>query len=245
MTLLEKGRVLARAWSMQLAVLGAALYALLLAIDPVALQAGWQSLPPELRAILPDQVRTWITMALFIAVAIARLAPQPRVEQRLGLLAAPIAAPPAWLTAARAPIARAITSIAVHCAATPEGKRFTAADIRSWHKAEGWSDIGYHFVILLDGTIEVGRPLAIAGAHVAGYNARSVGICYIGGVSADGKQTPKDTRTPAQKAALLQLLGELKARWPAAEIKGHRDYLNVAKACPSFDARREYADLGK
>ncbi len=238
MTLLEKGRVLARAWSVQLAALGATLSALF-AIDPSVLQAGWQSMPAELRATIPHNVTTWISLILFVAVIFARAKAQPQAGQRLGLLSA-AAAPAAWLTAARVPVKRAITSIAIHCAATPEGKPFFAADIRSWHKRQGWSDIGYHFVIDLDGTIEVGRPLALAGAHVQGHNARSIGICYVGGVAADGKQTPKDTRTPAQKAALLMLLRELTGRFPGAEIKGHRDYPNVAKACPSFDARAEY-----
>ncbi|MCC2978819.1 N-acetylmuramoyl-L-alanine amidase [Sphingomonas sp. IC4-52] len=102
--------------------------------------------------------------------------------------------------------------------------------------------MGYHFVVLLDGTIERGRPIGTVGAHVAGHNSTTIGICYIGGVAADGR-APKDTRTPAQKAALLQLLGELKRRYPKADVRGHRDFPKVAKACPSFDAKREYAGL--
>lgn len=149
---------------------------------------------------------------------------------------------PAWLAAARAANARAITSLVVHCSATREGQHFDAGDIRSWHKKQGWSDIGYHFVVLLDGTIERGRPIGTIGAHVAGHNATTIGICYIGGVAADGK-TPKDTRTIAQKAALLQILGELKRRYAKADVRGHRDFPKVAKACPSFDAKREYAAL--
>lgn len=148
----------------------------------------------------------------------------------------------AWLLAARAANARRITSLVVHCSATREGQHFDAADIRGWHKKQGWSDIGYHFVVLLDGTIEHGRPIGTAGAHVAGHNSTTIGICYIGGVAKDGK-TPKDTRTIAQKAALLQILGELKRRYPAADVRGHRDFPKVAKACPSFDALREYATL--
>lgn len=153
-----------------------------------------------------------------------------------------MASVPAWLAAARGANTRAITSLVVHCSATREGQHFDAADIRDWHKRQGWSDIGYHFVVLLDGTIEPGRPIGKIGAHVAGHNATTIGICYIGGVAADGK-TPKDTRTVAQKAALLQILGELKQRYPAADVRGHRDFPKVAKACPSFDARREYAAL--
>lgn len=149
---------------------------------------------------------------------------------------------PAWRAAAQAANARRIDMLVVHCSATREGQKFTAADIRGWHKKQGWADIGYHFVVLLDGTIEVGRPIGKTGAHVAGHNSQTVGICYIGGVAADGK-TPKDTRTIPQKASLLQLLGELKKRYPRAGIQGHRDFPRVAKACPSFDAKREYQAL--
>lgn len=149
---------------------------------------------------------------------------------------------PAWRSAASAPIARAITSIAVHCTATREGQPFHVADVRAWHKAQGWADIGYHFLVALDGSIEIGRPKAQSGAHVAGYNSNSIGIVYVGGVAADGK-TAKDTRTQAQKAALLDLLRTLKTAHPRATIKGHRDYPKVTKACPSFDALREYRGL--
>lgn len=95
-------------------------------------------------------------------------------------------------------------------------------------------------MVRLDGTVEPGRPLAQTGAHCRGHNARSVGICYIGGLAADGR-TPKDTRTPAQRAAMLTLLRELKQQFPGATIHGHRDF--AAKACPSFDATAEYAGL--
>jgi hypothetical protein len=159
--------------------------------------------------------------------------------------------PEPWRGAARARIARPITSIAIHCTATKAGRPVTAAEIRSWHLAQGWSDIGYHFVVRLDGTIEIGRPKWIPGAHVHGFNAKSVGVVYAGGLAADGK--PADTRTPAQKAALLDLLAELKAAHPLAVIKGHRDYSpdcnrngtiepnEWLKACPCFDAIPEYA----
>lgn len=147
-----------------------------------------------------------------------------------------------WIAAARARNDRRITSIAVHCTATPEGRPHTAADIRAWHKGQGWADIGYHFVIRLDGTIEAGRPLAQAGAHVVGHNTNSIGIVYVGGMTADMKAA-KDTRTPAQKCALISLLLTLRQRYPTAVIQGHRDYPKVAKACPSFDAKREYAGL--
>ena len=135
---------------------------------------------------------------------------------------------------------RKINEIIVHCAATREGRDFTVEDITRWHKARGFATIGYHYVIYRDGSIHEGRPLEQIGAHCVGHNKHSIGICYIGGCASDGK-TPKDTRTSEQKEALLSLLRRLKARFPNATIHGHRDF--AAKACPSFDAFREYRQL--
>lgn len=135
---------------------------------------------------------------------------------------------------------RKINEIIVHCTATAEGKNFKAADIDRWHKAKGWSGIGYHHVVDLDGTVEPGRPESEVGAHCLKHNANSIGVVYVGGLASDGK-TPKDTRTPQQKAALVKLLTELKHSYPSATIHGHRDF--AAKACPSFDATKEYKDI--
>ena len=132
---------------------------------------------------------------------------------------------------------RNIKEIIVHCTATPESRDYTVDDIRQWHKRQGWSDIGYHYVVYRDGTVHEGRDVDISGAHCTGHNANSIGVVYVGGVSSDGK-TPKDTRTDLQKAALLSLLLDLRKLYPKAEIHGHRDFAN--KACPSFDATREY-----
>ncbi len=135
---------------------------------------------------------------------------------------------------------RKIREIIVHCSATSEGKDFTTADIDRWHKARGFRCIGYHYVIYRDGGVHRGRPDSDVGAHCLGHNSASIGVCYIGGCAADGK-TPKDTRTAAQKAALLKLLTDLKHRYPLADIRGHRDF--AAKACPSFDATTEYRSI--
>lgn len=135
---------------------------------------------------------------------------------------------------------RTINEIIVHCSATPEGRPTTVGDIRSWHKQREFKDIGYHYVVYLDGSIHAGRPESAIGAHCTGHNRNSIGVCYIGGVAKDRK-TPKDTRTEAQKKALLQLLKQLKKRYPGAKIYGHRNF--AAKACPSFDARAEYKSL--
>lgn len=135
---------------------------------------------------------------------------------------------------------RKINAIIVHCAATPEGKDFTVQQIDGWHRQRGFRCIGYHYVIYRDGSVHSGRPESQVGAHCTGHNSNSIGVCYIGGCASDGK-TPKDTRTDAQKASLLKLLRELKAKYPVAAIHGHRDFAN--KACPSFDATKEYKDL--
>lgn len=135
---------------------------------------------------------------------------------------------------------RKINEIIVHCAATPEGKNFKAADIDRWHRERKMKCIGYHYVVDLDGTVEPGRPESEIGAHCLGHNQNSIGVCYVGGLSADGR-TPEDTRTAAQKEALLALLKKLRAKYPKASIHGHRDF--AAKACPSFDATTEYKNI--
>ena len=135
---------------------------------------------------------------------------------------------------------RIIKEIIVHCSATPEGKDFTVLDIKRWHLERGFSDIGYHYVIYRDGSINKGRDESKIGAHCTGHNSYSIGVCYVGGVAKDGK-TAKDTRTDAQKKSLLSLLRNLKMKYPQASIHSHRDY--AQKACPSFDATKEYSSI--
>ena len=139
---------------------------------------------------------------------------------------------------------RTIKYLVVHCSATPEGRVHTAKDIDLWHKQRGFTEIGYNYVILLDGTIELGCDVDKIPAHVEGHNKESIGICYIGGIDKNTLQ-PKDTRTAAQKEALKKLLTELKALYPEAEILGHRDFPGVAKACPCFNAKDEYKSISK
>ena len=130
---------------------------------------------------------------------------------------------------------RKINMIIWHCTATAEGKDYTVEQIRNWHvKGNGWQDIGYHFVVYRDGTVHLGRPLEKQGAHCSGKNANSIGCVYVGGCAADGK-TPKDTRTPEQKKAMLELTKELLQQYPNCSIHGHREFAN--KACPSFDVQ--------
>ena len=132
---------------------------------------------------------------------------------------------------------RNITEIIIHCSATTEGKHFTAGDIDRWHRQRGFTSIGYHYVILLNGEIQQGRDLQQIGAHCKGHNRQSIGICYIGGL--DNKGIAKDTRTPKQKDSLYRLLQSLKRQFPDALIVGHNNFTN--KDCPCFDAEKEYS----
>lgn len=155
---------------------------------------------------------------------------------------------------------KTIDAIVIHCSATAENVDVRAKDIKRWHIANGWGDIGYNYVIELDGYVVKGRPLTIDGAHTADcglsgspYNKHSIGICYIGGLDANGK--PKDTRTDAQKFSMDRLVAQLVDQYPTIkEVLGHRDcspdkngdgvisQTEWLKACPCFDVRKEYPE---
>lgn len=136
-----------------------------------------------------------------------------------------------------------IQYIAVHCSATPAKMDIGVPEIRRWHKQKGWLDIGYHFVIRRDGTLEGGRPENQQGAHVEGYNHCSIGVCLVGGLAKDAK-TAENNFTEDQMQELAALLLELRQRYPNAVVQGHRDFLDVHKDCPSFDVRAWMKGLG-
>lgn len=142
---------------------------------------------------------------------------------------------------------RRIDEIVVHCTASREGQAMTVEQIRADHiRSRGWSDIGYHYVVYLDGSVHQGRNVDIIGAHAKGHNTYSIGVSYVGGLENDPRKKyaelpAKDTRTMAQKQSLLLLLRDLKKLYPKARIIGHRDV--SSKDCPSFDATAEYRDL--
>lgn len=133
--------------------------------------------------------------------------------------------------------------IVVHCADTPAHLDIGVKEIRAWHKAKGWLDVGYHFVIRRDGTVEYGRPLKAIGSHVAGKNSESVAICLVGGKGPNG--TAENNFTPQQFLALETVIRGLKtienAPFPEAEVLGHRDFAGVLKQCPSFDTKAWWA----
>ena len=128
---------------------------------------------------------------------------------------------------------RRIDLIVVHCSATRCDSPTSLEAITEWHQARGFATIGYHYYITRDGEVHRGRPLHQVGAHAAGYNRHSIGICYEGGLLPDG--TPADTRTEAQKDSLQRLLDRLKKDYPDAHVKGHRDLPGVCKECPCYD----------
>ena len=148
---------------------------------------------------------------------------------------------------------REIKEIHIHCTATREGHAITADEIRKWHKARGWSDIGYHYIIGFQ-QIEFGRPLYRQPASAKGHNKSSAALAYVGGLDANGKA--KDTRTPRQKELLVKIIKQLKAKYPKAIIIGHRDLSpdrdgdskveksEWLKSCPCFPAERWGVELG-
>jgi len=145
---------------------------------------------------------------------------------------------------------RNINLIVIHCSATTVLRDYTPDMLERDHRERGFNSAGYHFYIRRSGQRVAMRPLALAGAHVTGFNKASIGICYEGGIDAQGK--PADTRTLQQKNAIAALLRELVIVYPDSEIVGHRDLSadkdgdgviephEWVKMCPCFDAKKEY-----
>jgi N-acetylmuramoyl-L-alanine amidase len=136
---------------------------------------------------------------------------------------------------------RKIEHVVLHCSATRAIQDIGAKEIKQWHttpkpRGNGWADIGYHFVIRRDGTLENGRDVNRVGAHVANHNSRTIGVCLVGGLANKAPYKPEDNFTPAQWATLKTLLTDLSKTYTFT-VLGHRDFPGVAKACPCFDAR--------
>ena len=139
---------------------------------------------------------------------------------------------------------RDLKRIILHCSATPEGREVSVETIRAWHvdpppQGHGWSDIGYHYVIHLDGKTEIGRPIEVQGAHTSGENEDSIGICYIGGV--DASNEPKDTMTVPQEIAFVEIVKSLRLIFGELSIHGHNEF--STKACPSFSVEKKFGFL--
>jgi N-acetyl-anhydromuramyl-L-alanine amidase AmpD len=132
---------------------------------------------------------------------------------------------------------RFVDRIVIHCSATPPTMNIGVNTIRGWHVNErGWTDVGYHYVVLRNGSIQEGRDVHRTGSHAYGYNKTSIGVCYIGGVDKD--MQPEDNRTESQKDSLYRLINRLMRMYPDIKyVCGHRDLPGVTKACPSFDVK--------
>lgn len=144
---------------------------------------------------------------------------------------------------------RATQHIVIHTSATRAIQDIGVGEIRKWHKAQGWTDIGYHFVIRRDGTVQRGRARDAIGSHVKGWNAITLGICMVGGLANKAPYAPENNYTPAQWKALEALIRELLKVYPKATILGHRDLSpdknrdgkispnEWVKQCPCFEAK--------
>jgi N-acetylmuramoyl-L-alanine amidase len=143
---------------------------------------------------------------------------------------------------------RSINQVILHCTATTPDRELTVQEIRNWHvKGNGWSDIGYHFLIHQDGTIEKGRPIHKMGAHTWGNNQGSIGVAYCGGViektTKKGKKyVPKDTMTKEQESAFRELFKILSVIFGELKLRGHNDYTEK-KSCPSFKVNEKFGDI--
>lgn len=135
---------------------------------------------------------------------------------------------------------REIKYIVVHCTATPQDTKVQSI-LDYWHKVLGWKNNGYHFLIDKNGNTSKLTPLDKIANGVKGYNQNSVHIAYIGGVDSKGKAV--DNRTLKQKESLLYHLRNLQRQFPKAAILGHRDFPEVIKDCPCFDAKKEYENI--
>lgn len=135
---------------------------------------------------------------------------------------------------------RNIDFIIVHCTGTPIN---TGVDsiIKYWIDIEKWKSPGYHYIIDKNGILEQLLSIDKVSNGVSGYNHNSINIAYIGGMI--GVNQYEDTRTVYQKETLLIILKQLKKQFPKALIWGHRDFPNVHKCCPCFDAIPEYKNL--
>lgn len=122
---------------------------------------------------------------------------------------------------------RPINKIIVHCSASPNDRDIGAKEIKQWHIERGWSDIGYHYVIRRDGTVEPGRDVKRAGAHCEGENKASIGICLVG----------LDKFNPAQFESLRNLIKDIKTKFgdiPAFEHRVFPSAKRQGKVCPGF-----------
>lgn len=145
---------------------------------------------------------------------------------------------------------RNIDEIIVHCSATRpewmEDKSLASkiAEIRDWHKQRGFNDIGYHWIIDRDGTCLPGRLEEKTGAHAKNHNAKTIGICLVGGFGSSANDQFTDNYTTEQAVALRDLIADIKTRHAIKQVSGHNDY-DAGKACPGFRVSRWFEIKGE
>jgi hypothetical protein len=130
---------------------------------------------------------------------------------------------------------RKINKIIVHCLFTPPSMDIGVEEVKQWHLARGFRDIGYHDVIRRSGVSEKGRPIEKIGAHVRGHNSDSIGIALAGGMSEEGN-FPEFNYTKGQLWELEELVKGYKIKYPEAVVEGHNFY-DPKKECPCLDVK--------
>lgn len=120
---------------------------------------------------------------------------------------------------------RPVDKLIIHCTASDYAHHDNVETIDKWHKEKGWSGIGYHYVILKDGSVKLGRDIDIVGAHCQGQNKGSIGIVLTG----------YKYFSHAQMISLKLLVGELCQMYnlKRSDVYPHSKFAN--KACPNFD----------
>lgn len=178
-------------------------------------------------------------------------------QVRHGLIPDGIVGPSTW-SSLGITAGRPIDAIVLHCTAGSQTQNARqVVDYHTRSKAAGglgWSVPGYHYIIEPDGNVVNALSEAVPSNGVKGHNDHIINISYIGGIDSKGRGI--DNRTPAQKAALIRLLKELRPRYPNARIMGHRDIASTdtnhngiidpwerVKECPCFDAIPEYSNI--
>lgn len=143
---------------------------------------------------------------------------------------------------------RHINLIVIHCTATRNGVPVSVQTVDQWHRARGFSGIGYHYLIQPDGTVDQGRLEEQMGAHAKGFNLHSIGVCLVGGTGGPDRQNPGQF-TEAAWESLRIAVQDLMDRYPDAQVVGHRDLSpdldgdgqvephEWIKLCPAFEVQ--------
>ena len=128
-------------------------------------------------------------------------------------------------------------SIVIHCSATKSSMDIGLVEIRKWHVEDnGWRDVGYHYIIRRNGELELGRRHDDTGAHAAGYNHKTIGVCMVGGMADDN--SAENNFTDKQWTSVSDLIKQIKVNYPDVNVIGHNEI--SSKECPSFDVQKWY-----